>query len=64
MNGFDFNWWSIITIAGPVVLVIAIVWAIRHNRTTPAEDARSEQATRERYDEQARDDGMHPERNH
>ncbi len=59
----DTNFWGIMTILGPILLGIALIWAIRHNRGTPAEEARTEAATKRMYDEQAREDGMHPERN-
>lgn len=54
----DNSLWGVLTIAGPVVLVVALVWAVRHNGGTPEEEAATEEATHRMYDEQARDDGM------
>ncbi len=59
----DTNLWGVLTIVGPILLAVAIIWAIRHNRATPREEAHTEAATKRMYDEQAKDDGMHPERN-
>lgn len=59
----DTNLWGVLTIIGPILLAIALIWAIRHNRTTPREEAHTEAATKRMYDDQAKDDGMHPERN-
>ncbi len=59
----DTNLWGVLTILGPILLAVAIIWAIRHNRTSRREDAHTEAATKRMYDEQAKDDGMHPERN-
>ncbi|MFN4282049.1 MAG: hypothetical protein ACK4NA_05340 [Alphaproteobacteria bacterium] len=42
--------WSLAVIAGPIALAIALVFGIvRWRRRTPAEKARTEQATRENY---------------
>lgn len=46
--------WGVLTILGPVALVIAIVWAMRHNRGTPEQVQATEDATRRMYDEQSR----------
>ncbi len=45
---------AVMVIVGPIVLVVAIVWAMRHNRVSKAKDLRSEQATHAMYDEQER----------
>ncbi|MFS0738301.1 hypothetical protein ABC347_14750 [Sphingomonas sp. 1P06PA] len=44
--------WSLITIIGPIVLAVVLIWAIFRNRTSKAELDRTEQATRELYREQ------------
>ncbi|GAA0736969.1 hypothetical protein [Sphingomonas japonica] len=46
--------WGVLTIVGPVVLVVAIVWAMRNNRMTKAQEAANEAATRAMYEEQDR----------
>jgi hypothetical protein len=48
--------WGVMTIIGPIVLVIAIVWAMRNNRMSREEKRRSEQATHDLYDRQDRAD--------
>jgi hypothetical protein len=48
--------WSFVVIAGPIILVIALLWAMLRNRTTRAQDARTEQATRDLYREQSAED--------
>ncbi|OWK28436.1 LPXTG cell wall anchor domain-containing protein [Sphingomonas dokdonensis] len=50
--------WAFVVIAGFVILGLAIAYAKFRNKTTPAEDARTEQATREMYKEQSRDDAL------
>ncbi len=60
---FDLNsLWGIVTIIGPIVLVIAIVWAMRHNRGTPEQERRTEDSTRRMYDEQSREDDANDRR--
>ena len=47
---------GVIVIAGPILLAIAIAWAIFNNRGTRAEIERTEAATRELYEAQDRED--------
>ena len=47
--------WGILTILGPIVLAVALLWAILHNRTSKRQDARTEAATRELYDKEDSD---------
>ena len=49
MDGF---FWSFLTVAGPLVLALAIGYVLlRRRRMTPTEQAASDQATRELYTE-------------
>ncbi|TKD49998.1 hypothetical protein [Sphingomonas baiyangensis] len=48
--------WGVLTIVGPIVLLIAILWAMRHNRGTKHDIERTEAATHRMYDEQDRAD--------
>lgn len=48
--------WQILTIVGPIVLIIAIAWAALHNRQSRAGLKRTEQATHDLYKEQDRAD--------
>ncbi|WP_022684679.1 hypothetical protein [Sphingomonas phyllosphaerae] len=48
--------WSFVVIAGPIVLVVALLFAMLRNRRTPRQEAQTEQATRELYKQQSEDD--------
>ena len=49
-GGFD---WSLLTIVGPALLAIVILWAVLKNRgSTRAERDRTEQATHDLYREE------------
>ncbi|OWK31688.1 LPXTG cell wall anchor domain-containing protein [Sphingomonas mucosissima] len=50
--------WAFVVIAGFVILGLALAYAKLRNKTTPAQDARTEQATHDLYKEQSRDDAM------
>lgn len=41
--------WSIVTIGGPILLGVVILWAILRNRKARGTDQGTEQATREVY---------------
>jgi hypothetical protein len=46
--------WGIITILGPLLLILAIAWAVLRNRTSKGSADRTEQATRDLYKEEER----------
>ena len=47
--------WAIMNIIGPLLLAAVILWALLRNRkSTPREDERTEEATRELYREEDR----------
>lgn len=48
--------WGVMTIVGPIVLGIVLIWAIVNNRTSKAEKQRTEDATRRMHEEQNRED--------
>ena len=48
--------WSFVVIAGPIVLVAALAYAMLRNRRTPHAEARTEEATRELYKQQSAED--------
>lgn len=50
---------GLMVVVGPILLAVALAWAILHNRGTKREIERTEQATRELYDEQDREDKVH-----
>ena len=49
--------WSFVVIAGPIILVAALLFAMLRNRKrSPREEAHTEQATRELYKQQSAED--------
>jgi hypothetical protein len=47
--------WPVITVLGPILLAVVLFWAMWRNKSrTPAEKERTEQATRELYEESDR----------
>jgi hypothetical protein len=54
---------GLMVIVGPILLAIAIAWAIFRNRSSasPQDIARTEEATRKLYDEQDREDKLRDE---
>lgn len=51
------NLWSLATFIGPILLIVAIVWAIsRNRRQTPEEIARTERATHDNIEQTDRED--------
>jgi cytochrome c-type biogenesis protein CcmH/NrfF len=47
---------TLMVILGPLVLIVAIAWAMMRNRRTRSEEARTEAATRENYARQDAED--------
>lgn len=47
---------GLMVVVGPILLIAAIAWAMLRNRASRGDVARTEQATRERYDQQDRED--------
>lgn len=51
--------WSLMTIVGPIILAVVLIWAMMRNRTSKAELDRTERATRDLYrDQDAADKAM------
>lgn len=50
--------WGLLTIVGPILLIAAIVYAMMRNKTTRAEDRRTEQATAAQYDRASAEDKL------
>ena len=48
--------WGVMTVVGPILLAAVIIWAILNNRRSPRDEAHTEAATRQMYDEQERED--------
>ena len=51
--------WGILVVVGPIVLAVAIIWAMRHNRQSRQELQRTERATHELYEREDRDNKPH-----
>ncbi|MEH3035199.1 MAG: hypothetical protein PGN23_01705 [Sphingomonas adhaesiva] len=51
--------WSFVVIAGPIILGLALLYAILRNRRTREQEARTEQATHELYRETSAEDRIH-----
>ena len=50
--------WGLMTVVGPIILVIALVWAISRNRVSEAQAARTEAATAAQYDRASAEDKL------
>ena len=50
-SAFGDGLWAFVVIGGFLILAAAIAWAKLKNRTSRRQDARTEQATRELYEE-------------
>ena len=53
MDFGGFNW-SLLTIVGPLLLLVVIAWAVLRNRKSRGTEAESEAATRRLYEEEDR----------
>ncbi len=47
--------WTLITILGPILFAVVLVWAMLNNRRSRAEKQRTEDATRIRREQEDRD---------
>ena len=54
MDSGGFNW-SLLTIVGPLILLVVIAWALLRNRRSQVSDEESEAATRRVYAEEDRE---------
>ena len=48
--------YGVMTILGPIVLGAVLLWALLNNRRSKGQERRTEEATREMYKQQERDD--------
>jgi hypothetical protein len=54
-EGSDINYWTLVTILGPILLLAAIVWAIsRNKKSSRASDDATERGTRQNYADEQR----------
>ncbi len=54
MDAAGFNW-TVLTIVGPLLLLVVIAWAVLRNRRSRETDVDSEAATRRVYEEEDRE---------
>jgi len=54
MDSAGFNW-TLLTIVGPAILAVVILWALLRNRTTRAADEETERGTRQMYRDEDRE---------
>jgi hypothetical protein len=50
--------WGVMTILGPILLALAILWALANNRRTRAEKDASERAVHEQKAEKRHEEGI------
>lgn len=55
-SSFGDSLWAIVLVGGFIILALGIAIAKLRNKTTVAQDARTERATHDLYKEQSRDD--------
>lgn len=52
------NLWGLLTVVGPILLIAVLAWAMLRNKTTRAQDRRTEQATAAQYDRASAEDKL------
>ncbi|WBH15734.1 hypothetical protein [Sphingomonas radiodurans] len=55
-SSFGDSLWAFVVVGGFIILALGLAYAKLRNKTTPAQDARTEQATHDLYKEQSRED--------
>ena len=53
---FGDSLWAFMVVGGFIILAAAIAFAMLRNKVTPRQERRTEQATRDLYQEQSRED--------
>jgi hypothetical protein len=53
-EGSDVNYWSLVTILGPILLLGVMIWAFTRNRKSKVDTDVTEQATHDLYKEEQR----------
>lgn len=54
---FGDSLWAFVLVGGVLILAAALAWAKFNNKVTPQQDARTEQATHDLYEDGTTDDG-------
>lgn len=53
-EGSDVNYWTLVTVLGPILLLAVMIWAFLKNRKSKIDPKITEQATRDLYKEEQR----------
>jgi hypothetical protein len=53
-EGSDVNYWTLVTIIGPILLLGVMIWAFTRNRKSKIDPEVTERATRDLYKEEQR----------
>lgn len=48
-EGSDVNYWTLVTIVGPILLLVVMAWAFLKNKKSKIDPEITERATRENY---------------
>ena len=54
-EGSDVNYWTLVTIIGPILLLGVMIWAFTRNKKSKVDPEVTERATRENYAAEQRD---------
>ncbi len=55
------EWWSTMTIVGPILFGVVMIWIIMHNRRSPSEEQKTEQATHDLREQMTAERKAHEE---
>ena len=53
-EGSDVNYWNLVTLLGPIVLLAVIIWAVMRNKKSRIDQRTTEEGTRRVYEEEQR----------
>lgn len=53
-EGSDVNYWTLVTVLGPILLLGVMIWAFTRNRKSKVDPEVTDRATREVYREEQR----------
>ncbi|WP_294174239.1 hypothetical protein [uncultured Sphingomonas sp.] len=53
-EGSDVNYWNLVTLLGPIVLLAVIIWAVIRNKKSRVDQRTTEEGTRRVYEEEQR----------
>ncbi|GAA4000390.1 hypothetical protein [Sphingomonas humi] len=59
-EGSDVNYWTLVTIVGPIILLGVMIWVLTRNRKSKIDPEITERATRENYAAEQREHERDP----